>query len=128
MSYNAIHIKIGIARQRICYKLAWDEDTYNNMQLDYAAAYLTQVIGCDVEVRDKLMSKRLFWMWWANHWASRDKHFLRTYANIERTRNDLRHIYEGVHSIYELQCRPNRIILEDSYAELLDELFQKEVS
>lgn len=117
---------IAITKQRMLKLLNMSEEAYVDMQIDTAHDYLVKAVGCDDEMRQILMSKPMFWAWWRNHWAARDRHFLRMYARTNRA--DLRELYEQQHDIRQLCLRPNRIILEDSYADLMKEIIKTETT
>jgi hypothetical protein len=105
-------------RELIMEMLGWDELTYGLFVMEKAEEYLKRQCGRDAYGIQALMESQIFWKWWKNHWMQRDEAFLYEWANYK----DAKHLvneYAVVHSAANLHMRPNKVILEDSYAKMI---------
>jgi hypothetical protein len=82
-------------------------------------------------VIESLMRSRIFWNWWKNQWALRDEKFLNlsvvVYCSHDVT--FLQKIYVEFNSIKILisKIHPNRIVLEESYSDMIRNVIREEV-
>lgn len=121
-------------KQGICRLLGWSEEEYVDYQLDCGSEYLKHYLQADWAT-EPVKSSPVFWRWWRNHWAIRDKQILlclscgirfqfgdRDLAPIYSVEEAL-DLYRYTHDPYELaQCiRPTGIVLHDSYAKMMQE-------
>lgn len=110
--------KMEQTRELIMAALEWDDLSYGNFVMCKAEDYLKRQCGHDAYGIQALMESPIFWKWWKNHWAQRDEVFLYEWANYSDL-YDLRHEYAYIHCAANLHIRPNRAILEDSYAKMI---------
>lgn len=107
-------------RELIIASLNWDELTYGNFVMEKAEEYLKRQCGADAYGIQALMESSIFWKWWKNHWMQRDEAFLYEWAcnsDIE----DLCNEYAYIHSAANLHIIPNRVILESTYAKMIND-------
>lgn len=110
--------KMEHTRELVLAMLDWDALTYGNFVMQNAEAYLKRQCGADAYGVQALMESPIFWSWWKNHWMQRDEVFLYEWANNADV-YDLRQEYAYIHCAANLHIRPNRVILEDSYAKMI---------
>jgi len=98
----------------------------NQMQFDTAYEYLRETLRLDDWSISQLTGSSIFWNWWINHWNRRDECCLRAIGERNRYSNTARQIYLRWHDPKTLEVYPNRVILEESYSEMIDELIKSE--
>lgn len=115
-------------KARVCDLLDWDEMQYATYQMQAGQEYLRHYIPADPDGQDMLIHSRTFWNWWKNHWTARDRAFLGgNVADISlRTRLQL---YADLHDAASLAgaIYPNGVVLEMSYSEMIQSLFDNEI-
>lgn len=105
-------------RELVLALLEWDESQYGTFVMDKAWEYLKRQCGADAYGIDKLMQCGIFWKWWLNHWAQRDSEFLACWADCD-TEEEVTDEYVLLHSAVNLHVRPNKTIMEASYAVMI---------
>lgn len=115
--------------QRIIQMLRWTELEYATFINETGLQYLEAYIPGDRAGIDALNRSRIFWNWWKNHWAIRDKQFLDRVDFLGDKTGRIDHLYFAFHEVNMLLCTvfPNAIILEESYAIMIDH-FNKSVT
>jgi len=110
-------------RSEVCGLLGWDEMDYFDFQLESGLAYLAHYLQATWAV-DAVKGNRVFWNWWKGHWIARDKDFLIYSQGNLLDRAALREFYSYTHDGRELsRCiRPTSIVLNDSYAVMMQDL------
>lgn len=74
----------------VCKSLGFDKQIYCNLQHEEACRWLSQKFGKDYRVLNKIALLPLFWKWWINQWAMREKEFVRV-CNLW----ELNEVFEG---------------------------------
>lgn len=110
-------------KARICLFVGWSDLEYAEHQYNTGLEYLRLYIPNDPAGADTLIRSRIFWQWWKNHWSFRDAYFIRSIA--EKDQEERRNIYIMLHSPVRLASAiyPGRVILDNSYAEMIGRLF-----
>lgn len=113
----------------ICLILNWSIEEYTEMQYETGISYLACYIPGDQAGADMLIRSKIFWSWWCNHWAGRDRAFYE--SGVEGLTLQERHlIYMAVHDpqVLASSIYPGRIILDTSYGEMIGRLFDSEIT
>lgn len=115
--------------------LRWTELQYGEfvyeMGLDYMEHYMPKLQGREHWI-DILSRNKIFWSWWRNQWANRDREFviLRQRDDINRILSlaDLRELYQFLHSGERLakDIYPGRYVMDETYSQMVDELIKSE--
>jgi hypothetical protein len=116
-------------KETVCKWLGWSELEYGQFQYDQGLAYLRHYLPGDRWSHGLLERKRLFWAWWKNHWSARDASFCDIETGHPRmSRTNLTIIYKALHDGGTLasDIYPGRIVLEDSYSEMICSLIKEE--
>lgn len=107
--------------------LNWNELQYAELQYNSGLQYLSFYIPDDPQGIDMLERNKLFWNWWKNQWAMRDLAFLE--CPIENLHIQKRiSLYLELHDPVRLTAEiyPSRTVLDDSYAQMIGEVFKAE--
>lgn len=112
------HIIGEVNKHQIIKSLNWTELQYCNYQQQIGLEYMQRVVGSDEWGIKQLEASELFWRWWVNHWNRIDEEFM-TYGIIapETMRE---HLYTDLHDPEGFEFYPHRLIIEQSYAILMD--------
>lgn len=103
-------------------------DDYNTHVFNQAAAYLDGIIGTDEHAKSRLMQSPHFWSWWQRQWDNREERFVLVH-DLDKLVGDpdlielIAELWYDLHSIESLNIRPNRMVLESSYAVMIGEVF-----
>lgn len=62
-------------KQKIEKVLEWTELEYCNFQFEMGLRFLDLELEGNTKLTKKIAQTRLFWAWWINHWAIREKMF-----------------------------------------------------
>ncbi len=125
-------LKIAVMRS-----LRWNEFTYNKFLFDQGIEYLYTHMGVPLESRTVkvkeasdwvllIAKSSIFWSWWKNHWMQRDAYFLDRIQimNCKSIETFYCKVQNGV-ALSET-IHPHRIVLEEAYAPMMDELIAVE--
>lgn len=116
----------------LCKHMNMSADEYSQLVFDNAYAYLNRIIPNDQLGMDLLTKSKAFWAWWQNQWNRRDRIFIR-----EIDLHDVQHIvspdastlmrelYFETHSVEGITVFPSRMILEESYAVMIGQVFKE---
>lgn len=112
--------QILTTQQRIQQLTGWDELQYGQFVFDCGTQYLREYIPGDAEAIATLERSRIFWAWWRNHWAIRDRQFL-SQVNTEAPAWGILKFYEHYNNPRKLASSvwPNAVVLNDSYARMI---------
>lgn len=118
--------KIFANQEKITRILGWTELQYSNFIYETGLRYLELYIPTDRAGIDALSRSKIFWIWWRNHWAIRDAKYMGMYYSFSS--NNWQALYEQEHSPETLTASiyPNAIVLNESYAVMIDH-FNKSV-
>lgn len=118
----------GVLKARICHILQWDDLRYYNYQFETGIAYLEYYIPTDPEGQAMLIRSSTFWKWWKNHWHQRDGEFIDRSLTIS-SMDILRDMYAEMNDASTLAkaIYPNGVVLEMSYSEMIQQLFDREI-
>lgn len=112
-------------RELIMILLEWDSLQYGNFLMQCAEDYLKMQCGPDVYGIELLMGNRLFWNWWCNHWSRIDNDFIAKWADYDNL-NEVVLEYEFAHSARNMHFRPHRVVMEQSYMKMVQEVINTE--
>lgn len=114
--------------QRIMELLRWSELEYATFIHETGLEYLELYIPNDRAGINALSRSKIFWSWWRNHWAIRDRDFIAAAENPDVYFFDYKEQYLFWHNpeILAGSIYPNAIVLGNSYAEMIDH-FNKSV-
>lgn len=109
-------------QQRIQQLICWDELQYGEFVYECGLQYLQALIRDNQEAIAALECSRIFWSWWRNHWAIRDKQFLGK-VNIYAPASGILMFYQHYNNPRKLSGRiwPNAVVLHESYARMIGE-------
>lgn len=118
--------KTGCLKTAIMKSLGWDELEYAEFQYEQGLIYLDTYLKGMIGPMDALLRSRIFWNWWKNHWAIRERCFLMA---EDLTLSQRRNIYKGMHDgrMLASDIRPNSVVLEESYSEMMHKVVKQEV-
>lgn len=111
--------------QKVCQLLGWDLETYTNYQHEKGLEYLKEVVCDDAWSVQQMAKTPLFWRWWVNHWNARDAEFISTWNNWPISW--LRRKYNDLNAVEGFSFWPHKIIMEQSYAIMIDEVNKEAV-
>ncbi len=107
---------------------------YNTHVMDVAYEYLEKNISKDVFGINFLLASKSFWIWWSIQWDRRNRIFINetrlneVVAIIQPdARNMIRELYMETHCVSEIHVYPNRMVMEQSYAEMIGKAFKESV-
>lgn len=103
--------------------LDWDELQYCNFQMEQGELYLNKLIGPDQYGIEFLVKSPTFWKWWINLWNKRDQDFIAELVNTDK--EECIEVYRFTHSPYRLTSRPHKVILEESYRQMVGDAFDQ---
>lgn len=108
--------------QRVMKLLRWEELEYATFIHQTGLQYLDRYIPDDPIGKNALNRSRIFWNWWKNHWAIRDQQFLDELDADNGGGIIIKALYQLYHSPSMLASSiyPNAIVLENSYAVMID--------
>lgn len=119
-------------KQLLMDAMRMSEAEYNELVYDVAIEYLIQVLEFDKWGRDQLEAAHHFWAWWKNQWARRNNIVvfeleLQSYspAEYKLISDDVRAEFFKAHSLKTLTIIPNRIVLEESFGEMINGMFDE---
>lgn len=109
----------GNTRQQIIKLLGWTELEYSSFIYETGLQYLELYIPTDRAGIDALSRSKIFWAWWRNHWAIRDRNYLEIHQQFSPVNYEL--LYQQEHSAETLTTSifPNAVVLEDSYSNMI---------
>jgi hypothetical protein len=114
--------------------LDWDEFEYNHYQFESAFDYLDKVRQIDRFGICMLTTTKTFWIWWNNQWDRRNKILINdfqldkiTWIPDHGTVLFVRQEYALTHYIKTLNIYPNRIVMEESYDGMINQLMKTHV-
>lgn len=104
-----------------------DSDQYNQIVFDRALEYLTKILDGDAWAFEHLVKAKTFWEWWKRQWVCREFAFIQLHQLDKISHDaDVQEIVTGLwaelHSIDALNIRPNNIVMEATFAEMMGEL------
>lgn len=114
------------SKERIMRLLEWNELQYCDFQYRMGLEFLQEYIPGAPEGIAYLERHPVFWAWWRNQWTLRDEIYLnsdistvrlRLRQNIYIQKNNPRALAEGI--------TPPAKVLEDSYAQMIQETFKE---
>lgn len=110
-------------KQRVCDLLNWDELAYAEYQYKAGLLYLQHYIPNDPSGIDMLASNKVYWSWWKNRWADRDKQFCNpgTPMLCLSTRLKMYHLLHNPEYLAK-EIWPNGVVLNDSYAKMIGDV------
>ncbi|KAA2245520.1 hypothetical protein F0L74_06055 [Chitinophaga agrisoli] len=125
---NAQEMDKGAAMGLICGLLSWEQMEYAEFQHDTGLEYLRLYIPDDPDGQDLLIRSQIYWQWWLNHWLARDRSYILARVDCNLSTDERRFLYRALNNAGELvrDIYPNRVILEQSYAEMIGRLFDAE--
>lgn len=105
---------------------------YHNYVMDVAYEYLDHYVGKDHFGKNVLLNSKSFWTWWRIQWNRRNRIFINetrlneVVAIIQPEDSKLiKELYLEIHTVSEIQVYPNRIVMEQSYAEMIGKVFDE---
>lgn len=107
--------------------LNWDDLTYCELQYNAGIEYLNHYIPADKPGIDQLVRTRTFWVWWSNHWLLRDVVFLQTCYQVAPVMRQAIYVELNDPEALSRDIHPNRVILDLSYSEMMQQLFDNEI-
>lgn len=107
-------------RELVMALLDWDAQRYGSFVFEMAEQYLQRQCGRDAYGVQALLESTIFWKWWRNHWSQRDSEFLYMWADCSY-QTDVQNEYEFLHSACNLHMRPNKVVLGDTYAVMIND-------
>lgn len=126
--------KIAAAlKARVCELLGWDEQQYADFQYECGLRYLRHSIPADNWGQDWLQRAAIFWNWWKNEWCRRDAEFCEPeegwHPELLGTEN-MRRLYHHEHNpiVLASEIYPNRVVLDESYNQMISELIKETVN
>jgi hypothetical protein len=140
-THIATRRKIAAANKaKVIELLYWNEMQYCTFQYECGLAYLRHYITHDQWGQDMLQRSKMFWAWWLNQWAMRDNDFVCQFTEGMAVNDDgvlqgwlspgnLRIFYRYAHDPATLasDIYPNRVVLDESYNQMIASLIKDEV-
>lgn len=121
--------KAALLKAQVMALLNWSEMQYAELQFSQGVEYLkTYLKGNEHDMR-LLEYSSVFWAWWRNHWTQRDENFMAIHHAHPLRRVDIaRQLYEQYNRgrLLANSIHPNAVVLNESYALMIDELIQTE--
>lgn len=114
------------SKERIMRLLEWSELQYCDFQYRMGLEFLQEYIPGDPYGIAYLERHPVFWAWWRNQWTLRDEIYLnsdistvrlRLRQNIYIQNNNPRALAQGI--------TPPAVVLDDSYAQMIQETFKE---
>lgn len=114
------------SKERIMRLLEWSELQYCEFQYRMGLEFLQEYIPGDPYGIAYLERHRVFWAWWRNQWTLRDEIYLNSDISTVRLRhrqniyiqnNNPRALAQGI--------TPPALLLDDSYAQMIQETFKE---
>lgn len=110
------------------------EQEYGLLVFESAYEYLDKTCGSDELAKSVLPQKQLFWSWWTNQWQRRNRVLvhdleLEKYAGQIISPSASRYVREQfliTHSVERIEEYPNRLVMDDAYAEMIGLLIDAE--
>lgn len=116
-------------REAVRHLLGWTEEAMSwfvyNQGLRYLKVYL---LNNHQDIRI-LETSKIFWAWWKNHWANRDRDFLLLQKHHPvRDREIREQLYQHYNDGKMLadSIHPNSVVLHETYAVMVTELVKTE--
>lgn len=107
---------------------------YHNHVMDVAYEYLEKNIGKDKFGKNLLLNSKSFWVWWRIQWDRRNRLFIHeaSLGGVDHiiqpdTRTMIKDLYMETHSVNEIHVYPSRMVMEDSYAKMIGQVFDEAV-
>jgi hypothetical protein len=122
----SVRVQNATNREIILALLEWDDLRYCEFQMNMGEEYLIRTIGSDTYGIEILVKSQLFWKWWINHWNKRDQIFILRFSNGSYPVELLRNEYHFEHNPTNLVMSPNKVILEESYGAMIQQLIDQE--
>ena len=114
--------------QQVLALLRWNQEEYNDLVLNEGIAYINRLVPDYPEVKKQILKNKIFWNWWRNHWQQRDQQFLEEcegwYTTLEKYRLVYANHNDGATLAAALYL--NGQVLEQSYAELMQQIIKKQ--
>lgn len=107
-------------KKRALHYLGWDELQYAEYQESAGIEYLKKVIGADDWGVKHLIHSSIFWQWWINHWNRIDETFIGYAGSLPQGMRIT--AYHSVHDPEGFDFFPHKVIMDLSYAEMIEEL------
>lgn len=121
----SVRVQNATNREIVLALLEWDDLKYCEFQMQMGEEYLTRTLGTDTYGIEILVKSQLFWKWWINHWNKRDQIFLLRFTGSYST-DTLREEYRFEHNPSNLVMSPNKVILEESYSVMIQQLIDQD--
>jgi hypothetical protein len=119
----------GALRRSIVDFLRWSDQEYTNLQYFSGLAYLDEYLKGDQHYIEVLARAKIFWAWWRNHWAIRDRSFVDMVGNVilndVQVRRDLYTEYNDGRALAG-SIHPHSLVLTESYAEMISTLVREQ--
>ena len=104
-------------KQQVETLLNWTKLEYCNFQFEMGLRYLNLELEQDSVAVKKVSQTALFWAWWRNHWAMRDKEFLN---RTKFTQNEW--VYKAFNDPETIQFSSSNPHLKRSYMQMASKL------
>lgn len=126
--HQAQEFKISVTEM-----LGWDEMVFGEHQYNCGLAYLNYYIPTDPIGMEFLQRSKIFWNWWKNKWADRDRDFLDQWQPKENwkkvRRGTLVKLYLELNDplVLSQDIKPHAIVLGNSYAKMYQDVIDLEI-
>ena len=106
---------------------------YHTMVMNYGYDWLAGYFGNDDKMISRVASSKMFWAWWKNQWNIRNDKFvyetnlmeLSNFSRLERIM--LKSLYLDAHSPFQLNIRPNVLVMAEIKAHMWNEINKETV-
>lgn len=114
----------------VCELLKWSSDDYNVYLYETGEEYLQHFLPNDAEGADMLRRRKIFWNWWRNHWAARDKRLVLAAICWPYDAGEMQLIYKENNDACTLAAAiyPNGIIMRESARAIILDLFTQKTT
>lgn len=117
----SVRVQNATNREIVLALLEWDDLKYCEFQMQMGEEYLIRTLENDAYGIEILIKSQLFWKWWINHWNKRDQIFLMRFSGSYSV-DVLVDEYKFEHNPSNLVMSPNKVILEESYAVMIQQI------
>jgi hypothetical protein len=111
-----------------CHLLNLSENDHNDMMLEGALEYLRLYVGDDNWGVEQLRKEPRFWKWWTAQWHRRTRQWLYRHGLTATSRLCREERYElgvefrALHNTNTLNVYPSNVVMERTYALMLNEI------
>lgn len=99
-------------KQRVLEILGWTEEAYYDLILDMGMKYMSEVLGMPDAQCMSLSKRRMYWLWWINHWNIRDADI---FLPVAFRLPDPAMTYHNIHQPNFMIGHPSAAVMEADY-------------